>query len=205
MEQFLKQARTGLFAAATAVVFATAGTASAQLTLLPNGDFENGGADWSYASGGGTGTFEATGGNPDGYAAMDAAGTWGVVFSSEDSDGGPMPLSTIGLTAGETYTFQFDAISAGGGGTAIKFESYTGDTEIGAANTGDLAFAATAQWGTYTQSYTIDPAADGIKMVFVSTADGTGYDNAGVLGIPEPASVALLGVGALALVRRRRA
>ena len=54
-------------------------------------------------------SYQTTGGNPDGFARLDtSAGTWWSVLYTVN----PANISDLGLTAGETYTFQWDMRSS---------------------------------------------------------------------------------------------
>ena len=197
-------------------ILAMVGVASA--SLVPNGDFETaGGVHWSsFASAGAVISFPTTGGNSGGYGVVDnTAGDWGGGLVSpadfEYAGNTGIPLATLGLTAGETYTFQMDMINLAGTGVGgVKFESW-GAAHI--SNSGDLpASGQSASWATYSWEYTIDAAATSIKIVPLITPNyaqpdvhsSIGFDNVGV--IPEPATLGLLGLvgGGMLFLRRLR-
>jgi len=185
-------------------VVAMVGVASADI-LVPNGDFELGSTDWAEVNGGGAGatySYPATGGNGGGYGQIDStAGNWAIWVAANDT---AIPLAYFGLSAGDTITLTLDMkeFSNDGGNTAgMKIESWdAGFLDNGA---GDVKFALTSDWQTYTFDYTINAAATGLKFVPVQH-DGisVGYDNIGV--IPEPATLGLFGLAGGAMVFLRR-
>ncbi len=188
-------------------VLAMAGVASA--TLIPNGDFENGGDQWTEASGGGIiFAYPATGGNGGGYASMDAtSGDWGVLVSPPEAGnvGGGIAIGDIGVTAGAVNTFTIDLKTiAGAGAGGLKVEGWNAANGM-TGNSGDiLATSASATWQTLTFDWAVP--ADTTKMIFVPLwgANSTiGYDNVGV--VPEPATLGLVGLvgGAMLFIRRR--
>ncbi|MDB4504533.1 PEP-CTERM sorting domain-containing protein [Akkermansiaceae bacterium] len=202
----------------TTAVCAMASMANATLVLVTNGDFEAGASNWgNFASGGTVVSFPATGGNTGGFGKVDnTAGAWGGGLVSPADFEFPgntgIPLASMGLVAGETYTFQMDMINLAGDGLGgVKFESW-GAAMI--SNTGDVpASGQSSSWATYTWDYTIDAAATSIKIVPLLTggsnnAGGSinssiGFDNVGVNVVPEPSGFALAALGALGLLGRR--
>ena len=183
-------------------LLAMAGVASANI-LVPNGDFEAGGADWEVA-GPATPSFPATGGNGGGYAALDSGTGWGVLVSN---GGAPLPLSYfgLGLAPGDTITVEMDMIEladpTGTGG--IKMESWTASGVI--SDSGDMNKGITSEWATYSWDYTIAAGATHLKFVPLSVSgDHVGFDNVGV--VPEPATLGLLGIAGLSIfvIRRMR-
>src|SRR5262245_60942097 len=100
---------------ATLGLLAIAGIANASNTtnLFPNGDFESGGAGAWVEGGCDFFTYPSTGGNPGGYGTIDDATTpcWGIWVGG---DATPLSLSSLGLTAGQTYTFVQDMMIISG-------------------------------------------------------------------------------------------
>ncbi|MEY3898762.1 MAG: hypothetical protein RLZZ214_4284 [Verrucomicrobiota bacterium] len=163
-------------------------SAHAAPVLFPNGDFETaGGASWGKSPAPPTGNFlfPATGGNPGGYGEMGNTqpGGYAVLISNNDQ---PYPLSSLGLVAGNTYTFSYDMIAsvAGAAKGGVKIESWS--ATAGISNSGDQRVtAASTGWATYTYNYQIDPEATHIKIVPLWTPNETvGFDNIGVNNTP---------------------
>lgn len=162
-------------------------SANAAEVLLPNGDFTAaGGSEWGQSFGGNQViSYPDTGGNPGGYASIvsNEAGGYAVLISNNDQ---PLPLSSLGLVAGKTYTFSYDMIAsvAGANKGGMKFESWS--ATAGISNSGDRRVtAATTGWATYTYDYTIDAAATHLKVVPLWTPNETvGFDNIKVNDTP---------------------
>jgi hypothetical protein len=168
----------------TMALVAIASASQAQFTtnLFPNGDFANGGptADWVEVSGGGTFGYgyPDSGGNPGNYGAItNVSGGWGIWVGG---DATPLPLESLGLVPGTTYTFLQDMITLAGTNTGgLKVESWGPGGQI-LPNSGDMRPATwtTNGWATYTFNYTIQPGATGIKVVPLWGVNSTvGYDN----------------------------
>lgn len=153
------------------------------LVTATNGDFENGGSNWGHSGGGEGGStqlydYPTTGGNPDGFARLDSSvGTWWSVLYSDPAD----TIADLGLTAGETYTFQWDMRSSatGTGVGALKVENGD-DAAVNMEVAPDVAVA--DQWATYRMEWTIPEGMTTIKFVPVwATGVVVDFDNMGVL------------------------
>jgi hypothetical protein len=178
--------------AASLAVLAAAYVARGSNTtnLFPNGDFESGGAGaWTEGGGGDTFSYPATGGNPGGYGVIDdTSGTWGIWVGGADT---PLSLASLGLVAGQSYTFIQDMeIISGTNIGGIKIESWGPSGVI--SDSGDIyPGTGTASWKTYTFAYTIDPAATGLKIVPLWGPNSVvGFDNIGVV-VPGPSPLAV--------------
>lgn len=181
---------------ATAIVT----TASAQnvTNLFPNGDFSAGGPspEWLEVNGGAgfSYNYPTTGGNPDGYGVIDNSigGGWGIWVGGEPT---PLPLSSLGLVPGSTYTFVQDMKTFTGTNTGgVKLESWGASGKI--SDSGDMRPAtwSTTGWSTYTFNYTIAFGATGIKVVPLWGVNSTvGFDNLGVVvPVSSPLSVQII-------------
>ena len=167
---------------------AMAATASADTTnLFPNGDFSVAGptADWVEVNccGNFSYSYPAAGGNPGGYATMNNAGPTDFFGIWVNGDTTPLTLASMGLNAGQTYTFVQDMKIVSGanvGGFKIDFFGGPG------GSTGDLrpstAGHNTANWETYTFSIAIPGGVTGMKIVPLwGQLSEVAYDNIGVV------------------------
>lgn len=168
-------------------VLGASGSALAAPVLFPNGDFETpGGADWGQSFGGNQViSYPASGGNSGGYASIvsNEPGGYAVLISNNDQ---PYPLASLGLVAGNTYTFTYDMIAsvAGANKGGVKLESWSATAVI--SNSGDQRVtAASTGWATYSYTYTIAPTATHLKIVPLWTPNETvGFDNIKVNNTP---------------------
>jgi hypothetical protein len=153
--------------------------------VVPNGGFETpAGAGWLFFQGGGqTSSYPATGGNPSGHAVINSVGL--SSFAGLVSNG--IPLATLGLTAGQTYTFAQDMKILGGpaiGGLKVEFLP-------GTANTGDLYPAQIigngSTWETYTFRVALPLGVTQIRLVPLwGPNSNVAYDNIRVALPPPP-------------------
>ena len=170
----------------------------AAFQLVENGDFSNGLDGYGVYNDAGT-TFSDGGG----YGLIDGAG-WGGGFVYKDD---APSLASMGLTAGETYTFQFDMISGTDGVTGIKVESWAAGAGID--NSGEIDFNGDGEtWETYTYDYTIAAGSDAFKIVLLGNVGAqTSFDNVGIQvasAVPVPAAAWLFGSALAGLVAVRR-
>ncbi|MEX1115360.1 MAG: hypothetical protein WEB53_08920 [Akkermansiaceae bacterium] len=182
--------------------------------LIPNGNFESGSTGWVRVDGSGEGpaVTSATGGNTGGYGSVTPNGGWGILVSPTVAGGagGGVPIVDLGLTAGAAVTFTYDSKNITGAGPVggFKWEAWGGNVARG--NTGDrfpTLIGNGTTWETYTYEWTLPAGTD--KLIFVplwaggANASTVGFDNIGVVGIPEPSGFALSLI-ALGLVAGRR-
>ena len=152
--------------------------------VIPNGAFEiPGGASWAFFQGGGqTVNYPATGGNPDGCAVIDSVGkgAYAVMVANNNAS---MSLVSLGLTAGQTYTFQQDMKILAGtsiGGLKVEFvPTGTGDLYPAIIGSG-------TQWATYSFQVTIPLTCTQIQLVPLWGPNSqVAYDNFKIL-LPAP-------------------
>ncbi len=156
-------------------------------------------------------SFKTNGGNPGQFAPdqnlHNGAGLWTGTFTLTVGTGYTADLTDI--------TFDFDSRSSGGGlqgSTQIReitFDMTINGAAYGTQQGGDVAGAAD-YLATFTDSLQLAAG----SHTLVITADGTGTGvfapiddlsiNGAVTTVPEPSSAALLGLGGLALILRRR-
>lgn len=202
--------RKFLFLAFCALVPAIALSSVASATLVTNGDFEDGETGWFKW---GSNAWVVSDSGPVDYFkdTASAALYW--------SDSGWVQVIS-GVSEGESFDLSGEMIHPSGtplAGTRsayLKLEFWdAGDTTLIAEHEVGVMdrFDADDTWHSYSGTGYVAPAGTGIAKVVLLTYDsgpnptpsGTAYfDN--VVLTPEPSTVALLGLGSLALLRRRR-
>ena len=144
--------------------------------LMPNGDFSAGGTSWAQVGPITSFTYPTTGGNPGGYGVMNATnGQWGIWVGNGDA---AISLSSLGLTAGNTYTFSQDMTIVGAAGTNIG--GFKVDF-VPSGSSGDLRIPKIGDgstWETYNYSISIPAGTTGIKIVPLWGPNSVvGFDN----------------------------
>ncbi|MBK1856433.1 PEP-CTERM sorting domain-containing protein [Verrucomicrobiaceae bacterium 5K15] len=138
-----------------------------------------------------------------------AAGDQYVVFNEGGSaTGGTLYQTITGLTIGQQYEVSFEVIEMFNGNNNVA--RINGDfnslgSSIGSGVGTDLTIGDGGTVSTFTFTAT---DAEGV-LTFTDASDGTsgidtGLDNISITAVPEPGSAALLGLGGLALLLRRR-
>lgn len=170
-------------------------------SVIQNGDFESTGPDkWTFQqSGGQSVSYPTTGGNPSGCAVVDSVGLSGfgqLVAQGPSNANSLIPISTLGLTAGQTYTVQQDMkILSGSNIGGLKFEFVPmGTGELRPAIIGDGT-----QWATYSYQITIPLGCTVIEIYQLWGPDSeVAYDNLRfILPAPPAGPVATIKTGTL--------
>ena len=159
------------------------------LPVVPNAGFESGSASWAFFSDGPTVSYPATGGNPAGHALIDATVTPGSFAVLVANGNAPQTLASLGLSAGETYTFQLDMKLFSGpniGGIKVEFvPGFSGDLRPTVADIIALPNPVT-EWNTYSFDVPIPPGTTQIQVVPLWGPNSlVGYDNVKIL-VPTP-------------------
>ncbi len=179
-------------------MFAMVGIASAINTTnyVPDGDFESPNGDvgpWANQFGGDTISFLATGGNPNGCVQISDAGSFGGIAYVNPPGSTQPTLASLGLTAGQTYTFVMDMqIVSGSSIGGLKVESWTDTASLG--DSGNMyPLSGTTSWATYAFTYKIANGATHLNIVPLWGPSSTvNYDNIGVvIPGPSPATVSI--------------
>lgn len=202
------------FVAAAAIATAVSTSASAQIELTTNGDFETGDL---------TGWTDFTAPPASFTSSSDASsGAFaGLLDNSATGSGAVIKQANIGIgivSPGDVITIQFDAkgdAAAGGVHFAEFFSELTGGGTSSSEILGGAPLFPPALSSAYqTYTFTTTAGADvsgGVSLQFnaatganIGSFSTLAIDNVSVSIIPEPASIALLGLGSIAMLARRR-
>jgi len=165
--------------------------------LVTDGDFESPNGDvgpWANMFGGDSISFPSTGGNPNGCLQISDPGTQGAYGGVAYVNPPDMPLSALGLVAGQTYTFLMDMqIVSGASIGGLKIESWNDNNIIKDSGNMYLPVQSATDWATYSFSYHIELGATRLNIVPLWAPGSTvNYDNIRVI-VPgvNPISVAI--------------
>jgi hypothetical protein len=199
--------------AVVAVVFALTTGTSAQ-ELITNGDFEATPFDAGWIFSPGTaGVLQpqvGPAGPPD---------TAAELLNQANANNTTLKQANLGagtVVVGDIFNISFDAKfqtppPLGGIGQALFFEEMAGSGASRTEILGGGALGLTANWQTYSFTTTaMNDVAGGVSLEFLAVTPGDGagtsvvLDNVSMVRVPEPASVAILGLGALGMLLLRR-
>lgn len=190
-----------------ALVFGVASQAQAQ-NLITNGNFESGSLAPFVVDDNGTGDQIAIGSVPYfGGGSTAANGSYLAAFNGGDSPpGGTLSQTFTGTVLGTTYTVSYDYGTNSGAPQTLEATVFGADgtTVLGT----DSALGNSNTLITNTFTFVADGSQATLQFLDSPTnssgsLDGI-LDNVSVVAVPEPASVALLSLGGIALLARRR-
>ncbi len=200
------------FVAAAAIATALSTTASAQIELTTNGNFETGDLTGWTSFVGPPNTFAITGDAASGTSA-------GVITNTMPPSDAVIKQANIGIgvvNPGDELIVKFDAKGTITGAGPVAFAEFFSELSGGGTSAGGILsggpLALTEAYQTFVFNVIAGPDVSGGVTLQFNAATGAVsgssialfIDNVSVSTIPEPTSAALIGLSSLGLLARRR-